>query len=210
MKEEQEEREKAKRENAKKLTRKQELYKARERVRRLREENSKLETELSLWERQTDQKFTSAATRSYGGRPNPGKADWGSRLRIRNCTSGNDNKPSGPLRRGNAEILGCGGAGSFSWGTCVKSAPHTNNTKLREMMVKHICKICFQKDGNEHAHGDKDPVCPHTVWLEAGDGGGGWGQLCIFRATVPSGLIQVQGDWASDDYFQYLSIPLGP
>ena len=57
LKQEQEEREKAK---------KQELCKALERVQLLQEENTKLETQLSLQERQTDRKFTSVATGSDG------------------------------------------------------------------------------------------------------------------------------------------------
>ena len=63
LKEEQEEREKAK-----KLAKKKELCEARERVRRLREEKVKLKTQLSLRERQADRKFTSAATGSDWGR----------------------------------------------------------------------------------------------------------------------------------------------
>ena len=35
-----------------------------------------------------------------------------------------------------------------------------------------------------------------------------WGASFAFRAKVPGELIQVQGDWASDAYLQYLSIPL--
>ena len=47
---------------------KQELCEAHERVRWLREENAKLETKLSLRERQADRKCTSAVTGSGGGR----------------------------------------------------------------------------------------------------------------------------------------------
>ena len=36
----------------------------------------------------------------------------------------------------------------------------------------------------------------------------GGGASFAFRAKVPGELIQVQGDWASDAYLQYLSIPL--
>ena len=47
------------------------------------------------------------------------------------------------------------------------------------------------------------------VGLGMGGGGmGGGGASFVFRVKVPGELIQVQGDWASDAYLQYLSIPL--
>ena len=97
---------------------------------------------------------------------NPGQADWGSQLSMRKGTSGNENKPSGPLRRGDAASTANRGTcwcRKFQLGTCSKSAPHTKNIRGREMMVKHLCAKCFQKDGAEQAHSDRDPVCPHAV-----------------------------------------------
>ena len=41
-----------------------------------------------------------------------------------------------------------------------------------------------------------------------GGGGGGGGWSLAYRAKVPGELIKVEGDWASDAYLAYLSIPL--
>ena len=40
-----------------------------------------------------------------------------------------------------------------------EGATHTKNIRGWEIIVKHICAKCFQKDGAEHAHGDRDPLC---------------------------------------------------
>ena len=121
----------------------------------------KIESGLATWDSNFDQVEKMVLE-------NPGKADWGSWLGMRKGASGIDNKPSGPLRRGDAGSTANRGkwwCREFQSGTCSKSAPHTKNIRGREMIVKHICAKCFQKDGAEHAHGDRDPVwkSPQTV-----------------------------------------------